>query len=207
MKNRIIKKMMIVFLLLSFSVVAFSQSEIGEKKSKYGIYMGFNHSDLTVKELPTNAVISTDLGFQLGILADFRYKDWLSFSPKAELSFNTANIDIANSTETTTYAVMPVNVGLIGHLKFKIPNNRLEPYVYIGPHYRLSLTQNTGSSSEFPTESGMSFDVGIGTEKAFKHFAFAPELRYSYGVGNVNGNPILQSIKYHNISLIFNFLG
>ena len=168
--------------------------------------MELNYSDLTVKELPTNAVILTGLGFQLGILADFRYKNWLSFSPKAELSFNTINIDIANSTETTTYAVMPVNVGLIGYLKFKIPNNRLEPYVYVDPHYRLSLTQNTGSSSEFPTESELSFDIKIGTIKVFKHFAFAPELRYSHGFGNVNGNPLIQNTTYHNLSLIFKFL-
>lgn len=200
------KQFICACLFLLGSVVAFSQSEIGEKKSTYGIYMGLNHSDLTVKELPTNAVILTGLGFQLGILADFHYKNWLSFSPKAELSFNTANIDIANSTTTETYQVMPVNVGLIGHLKFKIPNNRLEPYVYVGPHYRLSLTQNTGSSSEFPTESGLSFDIGIGTTKVLERFAFAPELRYSHGLGNVNGNPLIQNTTYHNLSLIFNFL-
>ncbi|MFK7950586.1 MAG: outer membrane beta-barrel protein [Saprospiraceae bacterium] len=202
-----VKNKVLIALMLLCSVAAFSQTEISEKKSKYGIYMGVNHSNLAIKEMPTNATTSTDFGFQLGILADFSIKDWLSFSPKAELSFNTANVDIDYGIGFTSYEIMPVNVGLMTHFKLKVPNNNFEPYFLFGPHYRLSLTEKTTTSAEFPTYSALSFDIGIGTEKIFKHFAFAPELRYSHGLGDVNGNPTLQSIKYHNISLIFNFLG
>lgn len=196
-----IKKKVLIILMLLSSVAVFSQTESIEKTPKYGIYLGLNHSDLEIRNAPNDFIISTDLGFQLGILANFEILNWLSFSPKMELSVNSAKIDRINQT----YQVMPANIGIIGHLNLKIPNKKLEPYLFFGPHFRHSLMRKTLTSAEFPTDSGLSFDIGIGTARQFKHFAFAPEVRYSHGLSNVNGNPSLQGVKYHNLSLIFNF--
>lgn len=209
MKKQIIKKMMVAILLLMCSVVAFSQSEISEKKSKYGIYVGINHSNLMYGDLHLmeSPIISNDLGFGLGVLADYKLTNWLSFSPKAELAFNSSTVNYSNGLGEQSYEVMPINVGIMGHLVVKKQNSKLSPYLFFGPQYRLSLNRRVTTTTEFGTNNDIALDIGIGLEKGFEYFNFAPELRYSYGFNNVNQNPAIPQLYFHNVSLIFNFLG
>lgn len=208
MMNQIIKKTMIAFMLVTFSVAAFSQTESVDKQSKYGIYLGFNHSNSIYGDLrPAESFIENGLGFELGILADLQLTNWLSFSPKSELSFNNSNYHNQRGQEVAIQEIMPINVGFMGHLKVRKPNATLSPYVVFGPHYRLSLTSQQTVSSEFGTNNDFALDFGVGLEKAFMYFNFAPELRYSYGFNNVNQNPSIPLLYYHKISLTFNFLG
>ena len=204
------KKVIVAFVLLTCSVAAFSQSEISEKKMKYGISLGLNYSNLMFVDFqPTNTTIDNGLGFNLGILADYKLTNWLSFSPKSELAFNNCKVNYSSgNSENETYEVMPINVGLMGHFVVKKQNNNVSPYLFFGPQYQLSLMRNQRSiTDDFATNDSFALDFGIGLEKGFKHFNFAPELRYSYGFNNVNQNPALSLLHFHNISLIFNFLG
>ena len=157
------KKVFFVLAFLSYSVIVFSQTEISEKKSKYGIYLGLNYSNLMYGDLkPIESAISNGLGFNLGILADYRITNWLSFSPKAELAFNSSSVDYSSDK---IYDVMPVNVGLMGHFVVKKRNDKLNPYFFFGPQFRLAIPNKTEISSEFATNNDLAIDLGIGVEK------------------------------------------
>ena len=86
------KKVIFVIGLFVSSSSLFSQSEntLNEKQIKYGFNLGINHSNLINNAtLPSNATLSNNLGFRLGILADYKIYKSLSISFLKFPNFNT----------------------------------------------------------------------------------------------------------------------
>ena len=78
--------------------------------------------------LPSNATLSNNLGFRLGILADYKIYKSLSISPKAELSFNNGKINFINiDGSNTEYEIMPISLDFMAHFIFKKNNSKLSP--------------------------------------------------------------------------------
>lgn len=205
------KKVVFVAGFLISTLNTFSQSEIAssEKRMKIGFNAGINQSNFINKEkLPPNASLSNHLGFRLGILADYKITNFLSVSPKAELSFNSSKLKFANTDGShTKYEIMPISLDFMAHFIFKKNYKNLSPYFYFGPDVKNPISKKNNTSRTFTTYSDFAIDFGIGIEKGFTHFNFCPELRCSFGLLNVNQDPLIQKLYFHNISLIFNFLG
>lgn len=205
------KKVVFVVGLLISSFAVFSQSDSNtlEKRLKYGFNLGMNQSNvLDNGKLPSNASLSNNLGFRLGILADYKISKFLSISPKAEMSFNNGEVNFTNIDDTKTeYEIMPISLDLMTHFTFKKNNEKLSPYFFFGPNVKIPISEKNDNSTTFSTKPDFAIDFGIGVDRPFTHFHFSPELRYSFGLLNINQNPSIQSLYFHNISLVFNFLG
>tara|TARA_B110000967_G_C18646003_1_gene440910 strand:+ start:156 stop:527 length:372 start_codon:yes stop_codon:yes gene_type:complete len=117
------KKVIFVTGLFISSLTVFSQSEssVNEKRMKYGFSLGINHSNLLDNEmLSSNASLSNNLGFRLGILSDYKISKFLSISPKAEMSFNNSEVNFNNiDGSQTEYEIMPISLDLMAHFIFK----------------------------------------------------------------------------------------
>lgn len=204
------KRVFIVVVLIAatLSIHAQNGNEITTKRAKYGFSIGMNHANLLHDEsLPQLASVANGPGFQLGILGEFQLSRFLFLKPRAEISFNNSSVkSLSLDGSPLTYEVMPVNAGLMTHLMVKMPRNKLSPYFFAGPEYKLPLNKPEGTA-EFGTGNDLAIDFGIGFDKAFTHFIFAPELRYSYGLLNVSKDPIIQNLNFHNISMVFSFKG
>ena len=99
------------FLIIGFC--SFSQEKIKEdKKLRYGFNFGINISNLLYDEiLPNSLSVSNDVGFSLGILANYKFNEIISVSPKTEISFNNSNIVYTNAFgDEIEYDFMPVNL-------------------------------------------------------------------------------------------------
>ena len=205
------KKVIFVTGLFISSLTVFSQSEnsVNEKRMKYGFNLGINHSNLLDNEmLSSNASLSNNLGFRLGILSDYKISKFLSISPKAEMSFNNSEVNFNNlDGSQTEYEIMPISLDLMAHFIFKKNNEKLSPYFFFGPNVKIPVSKKNDNTTAYSTNYDFAIDFGIGLDNSFPHFNFSPELRYSFGLLNVNQNPSLQSLNFHNISLVFNFLG
>lgn len=205
------KKVILVVGLLISSFAVFSQSDSNtiEKRLKYGFNLGINQSNvLDNGKLPSNASLSNNLGFRLGILADYKISKFLSVSPKAEVSFNNSEVSFTNIDDSKTeYEIMPISLDFMTHFIFKRNNEKLSPYFFFGPNVKIPIAEKNDNSTTYSTKSDFAIDFGIGVDKPFTHFHFSPELRYSFGLLNINQNPSIQSLYFHNISLVFNFLG
>lgn len=205
------KKVTFIICLFVCSFAVLSQSEItdNEKRLKYGFNLGINYSNLLDNDMLTNnASLSNNLGFRLGILADYKISKSLSISPKVEMSFNNSKINFTNiDGSQEDYKVMPISIDFMAHFIFKKNNAKLSPYFFFGPNIKIPVSKRTDNTTTYSTNSDFAIDFGIGIEKPFTHFNFSPELRYSFGLLNVNQHPSLQSLNFHNISLVFNFLG
>lgn len=179
------------------------------KKVELGFNLGGNYSYLlTNNSFPTDANTFSGLGFNMGVLADFRINPWMSISPKAELAFNKAGVSFSSVDYPEDYRVFPVSLEIKNHFIFKLPYPKNRPYLLVGPNVRIGIFKENNNTAVFNyNRPDLAFDVGIGLESVFKHFNFAPELRYSYGLLNVNAHPQLNQLQFHNVSLVFNFKG
>ncbi len=204
------KKVVFVSVLFVTALTAFSQSggTPSEKRMRYGFNLGVNYSNLLADDaLPGNATLSNNLGFRLGLLADYQISKSVSISPKAELSFNNSKVNFTyEDGSQPVYKVLPVSLDFMTHFIFKKNNEQLSPYFFIGPNVKVPVSKRTDDSTTFSTNADFAIDFGIGLDKAFTNFHILPELRYSFGLLNINQHPSLQTLNFHNIALVFNFL-
>lgn len=198
----------ILFLNLHISA---QHEEIEKTKAwKFGFNLGINYAQIVgVEGAPQGTLSNNGYGIKLGILAETKLSDRIYFSPKTELSFNSANIDFTglDLIFSPVYEIMPVSLDIMSHFVFKSKNEKLKPYFLLGPQVRIPIQNNKSSTTTFTTALNFAIDLGIGLDKSFTSLDIAPELRYSYGLLNVNRHPQLQSVYLHNISLVFNFKG
>lgn len=179
------------------------------RKVKYGVNAGLNLTKLNFKEDQVlSSAESEALGFRFGVLAEYYLSHRVCFSPKAELAFYQNELFIVNSDGVgIQYAVMPIAYELKAHFNYALSASKQELYLFIGPSYSKSLWYGSKESEEIGTKSTLAVDVGIGYEKKLNSFFFAPELRYSHGLQDVNKSSEMKSIYLHNISLLVNFKG
>jgi len=201
------RKIVLLLTMIAISIIGFSQSEdVDAKRLKFGFNLGINYSNLQSKEiLQTNSEIYNGFGIEFGIFLDYKIAKNLFLSPKAEVLFNKSGINTTNTNgEVISYKVFPVSVEIMTHLKYRIGTKKTKPYLLIGPKYRHSLAQSN-SSTYFGNNPDFAIDVGVGLENNLSYFVFSPEIRYSFGLLNINANPSFQILKYHAITLVLNF--
>ena len=204
------KQVVIAILILFSSIFSYAQSDDSdvEKKVQFGFNLGVNYANLhSKKALPTNMEISNGPGFRLGLLSSIKFNDVISLWTKGELAFNQSKVLFSDLDNSTFYKVMPISLEFAPHLVFTKKNGNLNPFVFIGPSIKLPVEERVPNTSIFPTGKDFAVDFGIGLNKALPYFNFAPELRYSYGLLNINKHPAIQTLNFHSISLIFNFIG
>lgn len=194
------KKLIVALLVLS-SIGAYSQ----DRSWDWGFNLGANR---TMLDVPANSssIYSAEegLGFQCGILANRMIIPFIYFTPKAELSFNSAEINFKNSFQPI-YDVMPVSLNLAPHLRIRLEIGKYAPYIVFGPSYKFPVNKRSKITDVFDTSPDLALDLGIGIELKRKFFTVAPELRYSYGTLNVNQSPQIMELYMNQLSLIFNF--
>ena len=100
----------------------------------------------------------------------------------------------------------PTNLELLGHFKVKLRQGSLSPYVVFGPNLRVPI-QGLNRDNLIPTKENVALDIGIGLDVPLFKFRIAPELRYSYGLMNINRSSNMDDMKYHNIALVLNLSG
>lgn len=199
--------LLILILLSSFIAVSQTDNKIDDSKFKFGFNFGLSHANLVSKEtLPEDSEIFNSIGGGLGILMDYSISDKFILSPKLGLEFNNSKVkfDYIDNPEYT-YQVFPVTFNIMTHFAYKIGNGRFKPYIFTGPNLKLPISKKPNSTSKFYTGADFAVDIGIGIENKIKNIFFSPEIKYSYGLLNINMNPVLQNLHFHNISLLFNF--
>lgn len=200
------KNVILLASILCVSLTGFAQSESNkpDRKTSFGFNLGTNYSNLYAKEtLPAYASISNGIGASLGLFMDYSISKHLLFSPKIELAYNNCSVEFAD--ENDDYKIFPISLEIMAHMKYKIGEGKVTPYILAGPNLKLPLFNKPKNSTDFDTDPDFAIDFGIGFEKLNQYFILSPELRYSIGLINVNQNPLLQSLNFNKISLILNF--
>lgn len=205
------KNIALLTLFLLCSILTFSQTYEGmcESRFKFGFNLGANYSDLkSIELLPTDASISNGGGFNFGVLMDYSISPDFIFSPKLELAFYNSSVDFINLDNSIySYEIFPISLNIMTHFDYKIGSGNIEPYVFAGPNIKLPLSKSPPISTQYGNNSDIAIDFGIGFQNKTKHFILSPELKYSYGLTNINRNPELQTLKFNTITFSLAFSG
>ncbi len=209
------KKAVMVFAILSATgqIAAQTNETLELTKLKFGFNIGLNYSNVITQGSPS-ARSKNGAGFRLGLIMSEDINERFALSPKAELSFNdcsvvynpSGNLDVA-------YDVYPVNVDLMTHVLYRLKNKKYKCYFLAGPNVKIPLmTEEVGgvqivNANKPGNNPDVAIDLGFGFEKNMKYFILAPELRYSFGLLNVNKDPSLDHVYFHNITFVINFKG
>ncbi len=188
---------------LAASTFTFGQTEGSSKKMTYGFMLGSNYSNTIINDdLPYGTTSSGGVGFELGLTGDLSLGKGFFWSPSTRLAFNDATITFDNNDHTqSVYEVMKLALNVDAPFALQIGKGAWKPLLLAGPTVSIPLDQNDRPTDEFPTATSYGVQVGIGGFKKLPHFAIAPALVYSYGVNNVNQNPRLTDIQFHQLSL------
>ena len=201
----------IVLLLHFIRISAQNTTKLSEKQITVGINIGANYSALTSKSLTSASPpvkIFNGNAFRLGIIANYQLTELFSISPKAELAFNDPDIKFTDENgETLRYGINPISTDLMAHLVLKKRSAKLKPYIFLGPEVKIPLFKGDINTAIYPLHPDFGIDIGIGLEKSFTHFNFAPELRYTYGSFKQEQLQGKEKISVHNLSLLFSFSG
>ncbi|MFT7589622.1 MAG: hypothetical protein ACI959_001842 [Limisphaerales bacterium] len=207
MKELITFSVLGLFTLASIQVNA-QNCGFNRHRPAFGISLGAKYSNVTLAG--ANAVASNDLGVHLGILMDYPINKWVSIVPRAELAFNGGSVLVSGVNDQSRYDLIPVSANGVIHVVVRKPEGRTRPYILFGTQYQFALSKDPISTTDFPSRDNITLDLGIGIDQLVGsrrgNFRFAPELRYSYGLININTNPQLSDVRYHDIALVLNFM-
>jgi len=199
-----------IFQLIFLANISAQTSENSEVlPMKFGINLGLNYSNATAEEeLPAGASLSNGFGFRLEILTEYQMLQKVFVSPKIGFSFNDSRLNFnENIEEELEFLILPVSLDISTHFQFKKNSPNRRPYVFIGPSLKLPVQPREDWQSDFGSSWTPSMDFGLGFDKDFGYFQFAPEFRYSIGIRNVANLETVGDIYFHNFSILFNFLG
>lgn len=188
--------------LTATSVFGQVKEEQKKKIATFGFNLGVNRSNLDFGSTQLDGdQISNGMGYRLGIISNFQFTQRFSLAPKAELSFNAAKLE----QDGVSYKVSPNHLEFIAHLKYKFKKEGLSPYLIAGPNFRVPVQYL--KSNLVPTKENVAIDVGFGMDAPIFGINISPELRYSFGIGNINRDSEFSDLQYHNIALVINFSG
>lgn len=203
MKKSIITSIFI-FLVFSAKTIAQNQTE-NVRKTTFGISASLNYSNLSIQsDQGFEYDTKNSFGREVGFLMERRLSSFTFLSPRVNASFNIAHLNEKNGNVTTNqFKVMPLRLDFMMYTIFRDEKHKLQPYFFFGPSIKTPLN-NVNGIQQYSLVTDIGVDLGIGLNKAFTNFQFAPELKYSFGLMNLSRTIGVNDMKLHTLSLVFN---
>ncbi|MDB4709533.1 PorT family protein [Flavobacteriaceae bacterium] len=165
-----------------------------DPKIHYGFYLGINQNDFKVNYKPSNfpstiVEIKPTLGFNVGLIADFRVHKNVNLRFEPGLISNSKTIYFNNSPTLNTERDSIREIGstyLHLPLVLKLSSDRwnnIRPYVLAGISYDHNFSSNQENSDDnFSGEfrmktSNFMYELGVGVDIYLSFFKFSPSIR------------------------------
>jgi opacity protein-like surface antigen len=196
------KKIFFFIITLSMALSASSQKRrnvdnlptFDDPKIHYGFYLGINQNDFKVNyrssNFPSTIVeIKPSLGFNVGLIADFRVHKNVNLRFEPGLISNSKTIYFNNSPSLITERDSIREIGstyLHLPLVLKLSSDRwnnVRPYVLAGVSYDHNFSSNQENSDDnFSGEfrmktSNFMYELGVGVDIYLSFFKFSPSIR------------------------------
>lgn len=193
----------VILFTAAFLITGMASAQVsGKKRFTKGFNVGVNHANVLLRDYNNGGSVQNGTGFRFGLISSFAFSERISIDPKAELSFNTSTF----WDGTQEFAINPVDLEFLGHLKVKAKKKGFSPYFIAGPNVKIPLGQNNATT--LPTRQDVALDLGVGWDVPLgKKIRISPELRYSIGLVNLSESSTISDLKFHNVSLLLNFSG
>ena len=197
-----------------------------DPKIHYGFYLGINQNDFKVNYRPSNfpstiVEIKPTLGFNVGLIADFRVHKNVNLRFEPGLISNSKTIYFNNSPTLNTERDSIREIGstyLHLPLVFKFSSDRwnnVRPYVLAGVSYDHNFSSNQENSDDnFSGEfrmktSNFMYELGVGVDIYLSFFKFSPSIRGVFAMNreliddNNSNSPWTSSINIFSTRGVF----
>jgi len=184
------------------------QENFDKNKLHFGYYLGLNQKSFIIKYDPINSsvpinslnedyiVVEESLGFNIGLVVDYKLHDNINLRFEPGLSSNTKNLTFSPDIVTVaadnerevpgTYLRLP--------LLLKFSTNRLDnmrAFIIGGVSYDYNFSSNqkntqdneTGNQFRMKTSNFM-YEVGVGVDIYLMWFKFSPSIRGIFAINN-----------------------
>ncbi|MDX1349557.1 MAG: outer membrane beta-barrel protein [Putridiphycobacter sp.] len=203
MKQMIFSAML---LLMVGSITAQTEST-NRKKFFYGFDLGMNHTHIQISKDNSITSVQNDFGFRLGLIAGSSLTDRVRLTINPALSFhNNILFYKPESSMVHTAFGTSFDFSILGTYGLNSHQN-LSPYLTLGPTIQISLI-DPEFSNQFKDRPNIGIEFGLGCAIKLKAYTLVPELRYAYGLTNINSNPTIppsQVINFHSLKLVIGF--
>lgn len=162
----------------------------------YGLDFGINRSQLSFENATGSSWAHAE-GYRFGFVTNLNFTDRFSIVPKAELSFSSAKVDGTSDEFNVKFSQLE----LMAHMKFKTSYNRFSPYILAGPNVRIPIMTRTQEGG-FYTNEDIAIDLGAGLDIPIFRLTLSPEVRYTFGVKDIQSGSSLGDFKHNNIALM-----
>ena len=197
----------ISILFFSLTIYGSGFSQITDKPYNVGLGLGVVQPNLVSNEgLSDTVSIKNSTGFIMVLNGEYFINKSVSLSPKIDFAFNRGTVIFEHSNGyKENYYLMSVSYDFMLDITINKSNSALKPYILFGGKYKIPVKGRINLSNYPPENSSFAIDVGIGLNKSVTKFIVNPEIRYSYGITNINSHPELNSLYLHTISFIVYF--
>lgn len=195
------------FIFFVFSAKYFAQNQAENvRKTTFGFGASVNYSNLSIKSSQGFENDSkNNFGFEIGLLMERKLSAVTFFSPRINLAFNNIRFnEIDGQGNENQFKVMPIRLDFMMYTIIRDQKHKLQPYFFFGPSIKTPLDKNQIGANQYSLVTDVGIDLGIGLNKVFPHFQFAPELKYSFGLMNLTRSEGVNKMNLHMLSLVFN---
>ena len=202
-------KIITLFIINCCCICSIAQESKSEKISKYGFYVGLDQHRLIANGREKGQSLeSNGIGISIGIIGEHKLTSNFLISPKMEVSFLQNNFFVFyNNDMPNRYDISPFYTTIKSDFIYKFNGSNTRYYFLLGPSYSFAVNKEI-KPDEFPSGNTFSISAGIGIDKKLSFFDIAPELRYSYGLSNMDTNPAFNGdLNWNRISLVVYFKG
>jgi len=199
------KKALIIIFLIFFSlnnlqaqkkdIVQYRQNW-DKQKVFWGYFLGLNKKDYKISYKTDDAfIVSTpSIGFEVGLIGDFRLHKNISLRLEPGLSSNSKELEFTDISGGANKNIREVNstyfrIPLL--LKFNTDRlNNMRPYVIGGVSYDYNFSSNQDNpddnfDGEFRTKkNNFSYELGIGVDLYLPYFIFSPSIRGVFAIND-----------------------
>lgn len=204
------KKVIVASVLLFVSGCFLSQKSGNARMEKwnFGFAVGLNYSNYQPRHsIPASLQIKNNFGLRLGLNSEFRLANQFYLTPMVELSQNNGEIIFEGlSGEKISYDIIKPTIEIVVPIVCKFEKKKPSFYLLIGPNVKIPVKANSLNQNTFASRSDLAMDFGFGLENNISSFRFSPEFRYSIGLFNISGTPMIQKIYNHSFVLVLKFI-
>jgi len=196
--------LIILITVISANSQVFQPLDLNNKMLS-GIIIGTDYSLLQNNEmLPDSISLHNNVGYFVGGLVEKRLFKLFFISPKIYLSINEAGFRIKNSStghiEKKYFMPITIDYGVDFILKILNESN-YHPHISAGIKTKRPLVGKAERELDLIPKPSYNVDIGIGISKKIKYFIISPEIKYSFGLNDVNSNGSIKgSITYNSIA-------
>lgn len=200
-----------------------------QKPYYFGITFAYNSGDYKIYQ-SENFIASDSFqavqsvhgrGLNVGIVTNLKIGDYFDFRFLPTISFagRTINYQMRNSQAPYSRNIQSVFVEMPFHMRYKSqPYKDVRLFVLAGVKYSFDVASESRSHQAddlvkvAPTD--FAFEIGAGMQFFFPYFILSPELKFSYGLGNIllfderlEEASVIDKILSRGFTLSFHFEG